>query len=388
MASLQEHKRHKHSYEASSYVDYERPPSKRRKEHSIKLPPHVWDGLSEVRLTRRALQEIDRRTKEKASVVAKDAAPRRYQHLLRSDTRRLDKCAKQGGPDLSRLRGYADRPTKQTMSGRSSRTSKRDRVSGLRASSSSKKPSTTGPYNAEFEQILIDNGVYPDGYELTEGGQPPEPHNLDELRRRLAQARRSLSPSRFSNEKFQDFRGRRPAAPNYFLEVKGPSGRGDVLQRQATYAGAIGARAMHHLQNYGTEPSYDGNAYSTTATYFAGQGILRLYATHPRKSAGGSIEYHTTVVDTYVLVHTSDAFRQGVAAFRNARDLSKEHRDRFINEANAVARTLPADALSSRMSQSTTDRSVVAGESPGSETSMDELALDHEKRSKRPRQQI
>jgi hypothetical protein len=38
-----------------------------------------------------------------------------------------------------------------------------------------------------------------------------------------------------------------------FLEAKSASGRADVAKRQAFHNGAIGARAMHSLQNYGAD---------------------------------------------------------------------------------------------------------------------------------------
>ncbi|KAH7137578.1 hypothetical protein EDB81DRAFT_844130 [Dactylonectria macrodidyma] len=71
----------------------------------------------------------------------------------------------------------------------------------------------------------------------------------------------------------------KPMAPNLFMEVKGPDGSAAVATRQARYDGALGARAMHALQNYGKEePEYDSNAYSFSSTYH--DGTLKLFA-HP-----------------------------------------------------------------------------------------------------------
>lgn len=65
--------------------------------------------------------------------------------------------------------------------------------------------------------------------------------------------------------------------PNFYVELKGPDGGAVVLERQACFDGAHGARAMHYLQNYGvTEPSYDGNAYKYSATYHPVPGVLQL----------------------------------------------------------------------------------------------------------------
>ncbi|KAH8430195.1 uncharacterized protein LDX57_007865 [Aspergillus melleus] len=43
----------------------------------------------------------------------------------------------------------------------------------------------------------------------------------------------------------------RPITPNFFVEAKGHSGSRPVLKRQALYDSALGARAMHSLQQYG-----------------------------------------------------------------------------------------------------------------------------------------
>jgi hypothetical protein len=71
-----------------------------------------------------------------------------------------------------------------------------------------------------------------------------------------------------------------PATPNFFLETKGPNGSAAVKTRQACYAGAIGARAMHALQGYGqAEPTYDNEAYTIFSTYH--DGTLKMYSHHP-----------------------------------------------------------------------------------------------------------
>lgn len=350
------------------------------------------------------------------------------------------------------------------MSQRSSRSGKRDRDSGLPSSSFTTKSATTGPYNPQFEQILIDNGVYPDGYRGKEGGRPPKPQNSEDIRHWLSLPRLSLSPSSFSegaSEDFQDDDRRaaseqdvmtnvmpaiieaqdiqhyssgnidfnnlekfhpslktakpdssygsypeeidrrvrsdlaqyivpsttenRPAPPNYLVEVKGASGRSDVLQRQAMHVGAIGVRSMFQLQNYGNEtPAFDGNAYSYTSTYHAGEGSLRIHATHPTQSATGETKYYMTPLWSYAMTDTSDSFRQGAAAYRNIRDLSKEQRDRFIAEANATAQSLPTAASQSSATGSTTEVSSASE----SDTSTDELAHEYDQPSRRQRRRI
>ena len=134
---------------------------------------------------------------------------------------------------------------------------------------------------------------------------------------------------------------RRPAAPNFFLEAKAPWGGADIAKRQAGLDGAIGARAMHALQNYGDEdPGFDGNAYSYSSTYHAGTGTLQLYTHHVTAptAPGERPEYHMTQVGGYMMTHNREKFVEGASAFRNARDLAQGHRNGFIQAANARAR--------------------------------------------------
>ncbi|KLU92032.1 hypothetical protein MAPG_10979 [Magnaporthiopsis poae ATCC 64411] len=138
----------------------------------------------------------------------------------------------------------------------------------------------------------------------------------------------------------------KPLAPNLFVEVKGPNGSNAVLQRQARYAGAIGARGMHTLRNYGKdEPVYDRTPYTFSSTYQAEAGHLRLYAHHVTEPAasGGRPEYHATLAGSYLLTESREAFVEGVTAFRNARDLAKQYREDFIRAANERARGEPGE---------------------------------------------
>jgi hypothetical protein len=93
-----------------------------------------------------------------------------------------------------------------------------------------------------------------------------------------------------------------PAAPNFFVEGKSEGGRADVAKRQACHDGAVGARAMHSLQNYQVaEPIYDGNANSYSATYHQGTATLQLYTHHltAPKALGEPPECHMTQLDGF-----------------------------------------------------------------------------------------
>lgn len=65
---------------------------------------------------------------------------------------------------------------------------------------------SSGPYDRNFEQNLVDGGVYPDYYIDQDGRWKPQPNNWEEIRQRLAQPRRSLSPSKIFTEAYAEFR--------------------------------------------------------------------------------------------------------------------------------------------------------------------------------------
>lgn len=131
-------------------------------------------------------------------------------------------------------------------------------------------------------------------------------------------------------------KGDMPILPNFFLEVKGPDGCPSVANRQARHDGAIGARAMHILQNHMQEgPIYDDNTYSFSSTYQDGH--LALFAHHltAPTTPGGRPEYHMTQLKSYALTSDTKTFTQGVTAFRNLLELAERHRGDFIKAANS-----------------------------------------------------
>ncbi|OBT85149.1 hypothetical protein VE02_05604 [Pseudogymnoascus sp. 03VT05] len=251
-------------------------------------------------------------------------------------------------------------------------------------SKSSATPNTTstrstGPYDRAFQQHLIDHDILPNGYEYPDGRTPPEPENMDEIVYALGQPRASLSPNKFSNEDSSKetlaitisdgtlvpgnpdlYYGARPeqvdqnirrelsrrivpstqhdlpVAPNFFLQVKGPDGSLAVASRQASYDGALGARAIHSLQSFGvSEPRYDNNAYTITSIYHGGQ--LKMYTSHPISPSvpGAQPGNVMTQINTWGLTGDADTFRKEAAAYRNGRDWAKRQRDSAIKQAHA-----------------------------------------------------
>ncbi len=138
-------------------------------------------------------------------------------------------------------------------------------------------------------------------------------------------------------------------APNFFLAAKGTSGGPIVAMRQVIYDLALRARAMRSLQTYKAEPAYDGNAYTYGATYHAGAGLLQLYSSHVTAptTQGGRPEYHVTWLKPFFITERLQTFVEGAAAFRNLRDLAREHRNSFIESANARAQPRQDDPTGS-----------------------------------------
>jgi len=495
-----------------------------------RTPAAFYDNLSKVWLTKHALRELDRRNAQPAPSSLCSSRPRPYRRFNRNalaELKRNRRCTKfasdflhlcpaeclkdikrfasHGGPDISDLRSVCiarylltseltmslqypkpinvlDQPMSSIQSGSRGRGRGRGRK---RASTFSSKTQTTAtvpttatgntrPHHRNFQQNLVDHGVYPEEYEYPDGRVPPAPDNWEEINQRLAQPRSSLSPSQFSDGAFRKFKradahaskenkvtdsvipiiegvirdgrcvaggipltnfdhltdatispgnpdrfyGARPEqlnrrirnqlsgrivpstqedlpmAPNFFLAAKGPDGTAVVARRQACYDGALGARGIQSLQSYGQpEPVYDNNAYTVTSIY--NDGTLKLYTSHPTQPTGSENrpEYYMTQLNTWGMTGNPETFRQGAAAYRNARDWAKEKRDRFIEAANGRMPDIYTESQSLESSGYGDASTLTAGPVlVESDTSADELALEEEQTytsfSKRQRRQL
>lgn len=134
----------------------------------------------------------------------------------------------------------------------------------------------------------------------------------------------------------------RPVLPNFFLEVKGPSGSAEVARRQILYDMSLGARGFHSLREYTAgKPVFDNKAYVIGCTYSAGH--LEMYTCHPipPRTPDGRIEWAMTLVKACSLRDPETA-RQGIGAFRRAMAWAKQQRDEAITEANEKAAALAA----------------------------------------------
>ena len=129
-----------------------------------------------------------------------------------------------------------------------------------------------------------------------------------------------------------------PIAPNFFLEVASKNDSAKALKSIASYFGALGARGILSLQNWGKdEQSPDGNAYTFTSTFF--DGMLYIYATYPRTSSGliYSTEYRTTLLGSWVLTACLEDFQRGMIALHNIFALAETMRKDLIAAANRTS---------------------------------------------------
>ncbi|KAK7428985.1 hypothetical protein QQZ08_004497 [Neonectria magnoliae] len=419
MARPQNRKRQRADESSRADID---PPAKKAKTRSEidreaweswEYPPEFYDRLSKISLNRRALKELDRRTRTRRSHPSPPVSP--SAGTIRS--RDLARFARHGGPDLRDLRGYphppTDRPHPVAMSASRSSRSRKTKSTNPTSTVPTSATATTkksAPYNRDFDLHLTEHHVHP-----IYSSQKPD---LEEIRATLAVPRASLSPSRFSEgafEAFQESNARakdeddvlatviptilgpnytnhncarntvfsnlepltdgtitdaqpdmywgadpqqlvrsarnelaghiipstmldKPLAPNVFLEVKGPDGSLAIATRQVRYDGAVGSRAMHSLQNYGTdELQYDDKPHAFSFTYHGG--TLQEYAHHmtaPTVSSGRP-EYHMTKIRGFDMTDSRKTFAEGAGALRNTLNFAEQHRSDFIRAANARA---------------------------------------------------
>ncbi len=129
-----------------------------------------------------------------------------------------------------------------------------------------------------------------------------------------------------------------PILPNLFVETEVPRGDSLGIELKACYESAMGARAMYILQRFAeADKNLYGNAHTIAATFI--RGMLRLYTTHISgiDTTTESPQYHMTLLSEWPIYRSPGDFRQGVGAYRNARDWAKEQRDEAIAAANRKA---------------------------------------------------
>ena len=86
--------------------------STKRKAWSHNYSAQLWDSLSKIHFTRKALQEYDRRTVANQNEPIQDVRPEKpYARFRTSGPRRIKQIVRNGGPDLNELRGVSVPPS-------------------------------------------------------------------------------------------------------------------------------------------------------------------------------------------------------------------------------------------------------------------------------------
>lgn len=94
---------------------------------------------------------------------------------------------------------------------------------------------------------------------------------------------------------------------------------------------------MQSLQSYGqVEPVYN-NIYTILSTYHAG--TLKKYGHSTAQPNGRETRpgYHMHQLKGWRMTGDEDIFLEGATAFKNALDLTREHRNAAIAHANKIA---------------------------------------------------
>ncbi|KAK3363917.1 hypothetical protein B0T25DRAFT_55727 [Lasiosphaeria hispida] len=163
-----------------------------RAQSSSNFAPEFWDNLSKVWLTPRALRELDRRNE--ARPPPKPPSPAVY-------TTDLARFARRGGPDLRHLQGCPEPKDAGFRMASSHSSASSRRTKSTKATTISNKSGKSSAYGPEFETHLADHNIYINS-------RKSKPKNTKEAHTQLAQARPSLSPSRFGEHDFEDFQQR------------------------------------------------------------------------------------------------------------------------------------------------------------------------------------
>ncbi|KAI0399003.1 hypothetical protein F4802DRAFT_612897 [Xylaria palmicola] len=201
-------------------------PFQRRKRPAYPSKPSLsfWGNLSTIPLTKRALKELQRTIRVSLSstkirpssplcrLYTQRTAAQHLDHFSLTELRRIKRIARNGGPNLSSLRGYYHKPSIEHMPDMNEKQSclgrrrKRDPTSDSESSSDQKPPAKRiTPYSRAFQQHLIDNGIFPNRYQNPEGQILAPPENLEEILQAMTKPRPDLSPSHFTEEDFETF---------------------------------------------------------------------------------------------------------------------------------------------------------------------------------------
>ncbi|PLB50898.1 hypothetical protein P170DRAFT_474447 [Aspergillus steynii IBT 23096] len=190
-----------------------------RKYKPSQRAPAFWDSLLKIYLTKSALQELDRRNDSLLTSRTRTSrsdvifAPDFLSTRTPSGLEKIKRLSRHGGPHTTDLRDYPppSGPAYTFIPNRSH----------TKASSPRETMRDITAYSRNFEQHIIDHGIYLVGYGygyhddtestgveestgLGEPAEPPEPANLDDISQPLSQ--RPHLPLNLTRKDFLEFR--------------------------------------------------------------------------------------------------------------------------------------------------------------------------------------
>lgn len=171
--------------------------------------------------------------------------------------------------------------------------------------------------------------------------------------------------------------------PDFVVHVKGETGNERVMKAQAAYDGAIAARGMQSLWDFGNGPELSSEVHAPVSARGSSTGdigdrpdglmhthegvkyarvartiactwaftALKMYAIHCEEHSGIDDQtlsgnsrsklpkYVPSFIGSWIMTDEEERFREGLRAYRNGLDWAKSQRDEVISRANKRLRT-------------------------------------------------
>lgn len=129
--------------------------------------------------------------------------------------------------------------------------------------------------------------------------------------------------------------------PNFFIEFKGPAGCPKCCQRQAFHNGALGARALHQMRQYGALPDdelFNRHAYTISICINA-RGKCSIYAIRVERTqqppsllvpSAPTATYHIHMLSVFNMLESVNEFHRGFETIRNLRSWARQKRQEIL----------------------------------------------------------
>ncbi|POS81696.1 hypothetical protein EPUL_006387, partial [Erysiphe pulchra] len=158
----------------------------------------LWGSLAKIHLTKNALNELNYQNRQLKTLRVQ---PNFNLDIVSEQLESIRQLAREGGPDLTDLRGYLEPDEYAMESGEPRQSSRRTKQSGTK-----NKTKTTGPFDKNFVDLLEASGIYGFPYVGTEIKPSIVPLNLEEMIERANEPRPSVTPATIPSSVFESFK--------------------------------------------------------------------------------------------------------------------------------------------------------------------------------------